>query len=48
MTPAGMHGSSFEAVDDDDAVAQATAAGYRILDITEAMDGTPILVIPDD
>ena len=48
MTPLGSRGSAFEADSDEDAVKQASRAGYVILDITYASDGTGILVIPDD
>lgn len=48
MTPSGMYGSDFEAVDDDDAVHQAERAGYRVLDIQDSITGDIILVIPDD
>jgi hypothetical protein len=48
MTPMGGRGSAFEAENDEDAVKQASTAGYVILDIQYASDGTGILVIPDD
>lgn len=47
MTPSGGMGSAFEAYDDDDAIRQASKAGYTVLDIQAMMDGTPILVIPE-
>jgi hypothetical protein len=51
MTVEGSYGSTFTAKDDDDAVRQATAAGYKVLDITELAfsgDDALILVIADD
>lgn len=48
MTVGGSKGSTFDASNDDEAEAMATAAGYKVLDITDqAFEPELILVVAE-
>jgi hypothetical protein len=48
MTVDGGYGSSFTATNDDDAIRQATAAGYQVMDITDQAFTTDLILVIAD